>query len=108
MLGNPGSNPLELFWDVVDRLDQVLDAKISVVEDAIRKYRGRRKTETAKDVKGMDIDDQPLVSPQTSMDEFKYLVEAAFNDQDSSALSDSDLSEIFLTASRYFCIMLAY
>ena len=24
MLGNPGSNPLELFWDVVDDLDQKL------------------------------------------------------------------------------------
>ncbi|KZS98672.1 hypothetical protein SISNIDRAFT_546577 [Sistotremastrum niveocremeum HHB9708] len=31
MLGNPGSNPLELFWDEVDKLDQVLDAKVARV-----------------------------------------------------------------------------
>ncbi|KAJ7619887.1 hypothetical protein B0H17DRAFT_1113867 [Mycena rosella] len=38
MLGNPGSNPLELFWDVVDELDQKLDKKIAVVEEAIGRY----------------------------------------------------------------------
>ncbi|KAF8159573.1 hypothetical protein B0H34DRAFT_842867 [Crassisporium funariophilum] len=32
MLGNPGSNPLELFWDVVDALDQQLDAKIVAMD----------------------------------------------------------------------------
>ncbi|KAE9399919.1 hypothetical protein BT96DRAFT_957117 [Gymnopus androsaceus JB14] len=35
MLGNPGSNQLELFWDVVDALDQKLDAKIAVVTNAL-------------------------------------------------------------------------
>ncbi|KAK7679434.1 hypothetical protein QCA50_017488 [Cerrena zonata] len=38
MLGIPGSNPLELFWDVIDGLDQKLDAKILLVEEAIRKW----------------------------------------------------------------------
>lgn len=37
MLGNPGSNPLELFWDVVDKLDQALDVKVSVVEGVLTK-----------------------------------------------------------------------
>ncbi|KZV94551.1 hypothetical protein EXIGLDRAFT_736585 [Exidia glandulosa HHB12029] len=36
MLGNPGSNPLEMFWDVVDELDQVLDSKVDKVEDAFK------------------------------------------------------------------------
>ncbi|KAG8953364.1 hypothetical protein FRC03_011795 [Tulasnella sp. 419] len=31
LLGNPGSNPLELFWDVVDKLDQELDVKESKI-----------------------------------------------------------------------------
>jgi pre-mRNA-processing factor 40 len=30
MLGNPGSNPLELFWDVVDMFDQQLDTMINL------------------------------------------------------------------------------
>ncbi|KAJ7576904.1 hypothetical protein C8J56DRAFT_1114320, partial [Mycena floridula] len=38
MLGNPGSNQLELFWDAVDALDQKLDVKLAVVQDAIKKY----------------------------------------------------------------------
>ncbi|KXN90711.1 Pre-mRNA-processing protein prp40 [Leucoagaricus sp. SymC.cos] len=38
MLGNPGSNPLELFWDAVDALDQKLDAKVTVVEDVLRQW----------------------------------------------------------------------
>ncbi|EJD47946.1 hypothetical protein AURDEDRAFT_102119 [Auricularia subglabra TFB-10046 SS5] len=37
MLGNPGSNPLELFWDVVDELDQVLDAKVDKAEEAFKR-----------------------------------------------------------------------
>ncbi|CAL1714843.1 unnamed protein product [Somion occarium] len=38
ILGNPGSNPLELFWDLVDSLDQKLDAKLALIEDAIKKH----------------------------------------------------------------------
>ena len=38
VLGNQGSNPLELFWDVVDSLDQKLDAKIQLVESAIARW----------------------------------------------------------------------
>lgn len=37
MLGTPGSNPLELFWDVVDALDQALDERIAIVENALRR-----------------------------------------------------------------------
>ncbi len=38
MLGNPGSNPLELFWDAVDTLDQKLEAKITAVQDILRQW----------------------------------------------------------------------
>jgi pre-mRNA-processing factor 40 len=37
LLGNPGSNPLELFWDVVDGLDQKLDAKVEEVQAALKR-----------------------------------------------------------------------
>ena len=36
LLGNPGSNPLELFWDVVDGLDQKLDEKVELVDNALK------------------------------------------------------------------------
>ena len=39
MLGNPGSNPLEMFWDVVDEMDQVLDEKVDKAEDAFQSTR---------------------------------------------------------------------
>lgn len=42
MLGNPGSNPLELFWDVVDTFDQQLDKKIIIVEEAIKRHNDKR------------------------------------------------------------------
>lgn len=45
MLGHPGSNPLELFWDVVDAFDQKLDKKILIVEDAIKRYNEKRTKE---------------------------------------------------------------
>ncbi|KAG8897018.1 hypothetical protein FRB99_008513, partial [Tulasnella sp. 403] len=35
MLGNAGSNPLELFWDMVDELDQQLEAKEHIVQKAL-------------------------------------------------------------------------
>jgi pre-mRNA-processing factor 40 len=34
LLGNPGSNPLELFWDVVDILDEALEHHAMLVEKA--------------------------------------------------------------------------
>lgn len=37
MLGTPGSNPLELFWDIVDELDQALDNCIAVAEKVFKK-----------------------------------------------------------------------
>lgn len=37
MLGTPGSNPLELFWDMVDELDQALDERVAIVESAFKR-----------------------------------------------------------------------
>ncbi|KDQ19637.1 hypothetical protein BOTBODRAFT_126520 [Botryobasidium botryosum FD-172 SS1] len=36
LLGNPGSNPLELFWDVIDKLDQELERRVAVVESVLQ------------------------------------------------------------------------
>ena len=36
ILGNPGSTPLELFWDEVDKLDQIFDPKLERVEEFFR------------------------------------------------------------------------
>ncbi|SRR5260221_12316460 len=35
LLGNPGSNPLELFWDAVDALDQELEGQAAKVEKVL-------------------------------------------------------------------------
>lgn len=80
MLGNPGSNQLELFWDVVDRLDQELDKKIDVVLAAIADYNakvnGDNGTEADGDiVMGNGAEEKPkepgfIVSPETTAEEF--------------------------------------
>jgi pre-mRNA-processing factor 40 len=36
ILGNPGSTPLELFWDEVDKLDQIFDPKLQKVEAILK------------------------------------------------------------------------
>ena len=36
LLGVPGSNPLELFWDAVDQLDQQLDVKVNQAEKVLQ------------------------------------------------------------------------
>ncbi|KAF4594131.1 hypothetical protein EYR40_008934 [Pleurotus pulmonarius] len=45
ILGNPGSNPLELFWDAVDRLDAALDARIGGVEGVLREQALKRQAD---------------------------------------------------------------
>ncbi|KAG8691763.1 hypothetical protein FRC11_010634, partial [Ceratobasidium sp. 423] len=35
LLGTPGSNPIELFWDVVDQFDQALEEKVARVNRAM-------------------------------------------------------------------------
>ncbi|KAG6813858.1 hypothetical protein H0H92_006265 [Tricholoma furcatifolium] len=93
MLGNPGSNPLELFWDVVDVLDQELDRKIAIVEAVIEHYNdneGQMKREDG------DKDAGFSVGPNTTEAAFMGIVEANADDA-VKTLSKEDLIQIFTT-----------
>lgn len=104
MLGIPGSNPLELFWDVVDSLDQKLDAKIAIAEAAIRRHnktlQAQRpdadKSESKEDEAKEDSVKLFQVEPETTEEEFLAVVKA---DQDESVatLVKEDWREIFET-----------
>jgi pre-mRNA-processing factor 40 len=50
LLGNPGSNPIELFWDVVDQLDQELEVRISLIESALEPKGIKFSVELSQDV----------------------------------------------------------
>ena len=105
MLGNPGSNPLELFWDAVDALDQKLDAKIVVVEDAIKRFNAEHhpaEVEEPSDDK-MKTDDETLftITPETTWDEFVDVIR-----EDGEAvkdLSQEDLQLVFKTVRVFVC-----
>jgi len=90
MLGRPGSNPIELFWDVVDDLDQKLDAKIATVDAAIKRYNSKR----SSDAEGSS---QPWsVRPETTEVEFLKVIQEN-GDEESASLSTDDLKQIFTT-----------
>lgn len=116
MLGNPGSNPLELFWDAVDTLDQQLDAKVAVVEDAIKRHNTALDSSAKKDEESLrkNQDDDAMdvtpilfvVAPTTTWEEFAAVVN---KEADSSlkALSDEELHLVFDTVrsfSVFICI----
>ncbi|PPR00511.1 hypothetical protein CVT26_009897 [Gymnopilus dilepis] len=99
MLGNPGSNPLELFWDAVDALDQKLDAKVVIVEDAIKRHNARleQKKDQSEDKDGMDTTEAPfVVAPQTTWEQFAGVVSKEA-DASVKALSDEELQLVFKT-----------
>ncbi|KAG9223804.1 hypothetical protein CCMSSC00406_0004855 [Pleurotus cornucopiae] len=91
LLGSPGSNPLELFWDAVDRLDQALDARMGVVEGVVGAYLARggggeqQQADDAKEGKqegeGKDgevkEEAKPFVTPDTTEEEFRRVVAEA-------------------------------
>jgi len=90
MLGKPGSNPIELFWDVVDDLDQKLDAKIATVEAAIKRYNSK----LSSDAEGSS---QPWsVKPETTEAEFLKVVKEN-GDEETATLSIDELKNIFTT-----------
>ncbi|KAG6902600.1 hypothetical protein C0995_014607 [Termitomyces sp. Mi166 len=93
MLGNPGSNPLELFWDVVDVLDQELDRKTAVVEAAFERHNAKEAQR-----KGDDADKNAgfAVGPETKEEQFRNIVKMNA-DEAVNALSEEDLVEIFTT-----------
>jgi pre-mRNA-processing factor 40 len=90
MLGKPGSNPIELFWDVVDDLDQKLDAKIATVDAAIK----RHNVELSSNAEGSS---QPWsIQAETTEAEFLKIVQDN-GDEESAALSIDELKQIFTT-----------
>ncbi|KAF7797497.1 hypothetical protein EIP86_008697 [Pleurotus ostreatoroseus] len=116
ILGNPGSNPLELFWDVVDSLDQKLDEKIEIVETAIKKHNEKLAPADAenaaakeKDVDMADDKDKEKVkeegdpnapnlfkvAPETTKAEFLSIVKR--DEEVVKKLKQEDLEEVFDT-----------
>lgn len=96
ILGNPGSGPLELFWDIVDAMDQKLEGKIEVVQGAIKRYNEKNKPSD-----GMDVDGGPVafkVGIETTAAEFLNVVKAD-EDEQVRALSDKALSDVFRAVS---------
>lgn len=100
MLGNPGSNPLELFWDAVDTLDQKLDAKIVVVGDVLRQWSPpgseaeKSKAEGDGDVKMSDTENGFVVSVDSKEEEFLKVVNAHATEP-VRQLSEGDLHAVF-------------
>ena len=90
MLGKPGSNPIELFWDVVDDLDQKLDAKIATVEAAIKRFNSK----LSSDAEGSS--QSWSVKPETTEAEFLKVVQEN-GDEETAALSTDELRYIFTT-----------
>lgn len=90
ILGNPGSNPLELFWDAVDTLDQQLDEKVGIVENII--VRHNAKIAESKD-------EAPFsVAPETTWEQFVGVVNADADAQ-VKALDNRELRVVFTTVS---------
>lgn len=101
LLGKPGSNPLELFWDVVDGLDQKLDAKIAGVSAAIKQHNSKLPAPEGSD-DAMAVDGQEnavkptpfTVDSDTKEDDFMALIKGEAADG-TKTLSDADLREVF-------------
>jgi pre-mRNA-processing factor 40 len=111
MLGNPGSNPLELFWDAVDALDQKLDAKINVVEAVVKRWSPsgieahKQKPDGDGDVK-MGETDKGFVDVDTTEEQFMNAIKDDATDA-VKQLSAEDLREVF-TAVRILNIFFRF
>ena len=100
ILGNPGSNPLELFWDAVDALDQKLDGKVAVVEKVLSKKSGDVPVNDTKDAEGDStmngVHASFEVTPTTTEEEFKATAtKLGADDEEFKLLTEGDLSIIF-------------
>ena len=98
ILGNPGSGPLELFWDVVDAMDQKLEGKIEIVEGAMKRYNEKHRPSD-----GMDVDNAAVafkVGIETTVKEFLDVVKAD-EDEQVRALTDEELSGVFRGVSSF-------
>ena len=93
MLGNPGSNPLELFWDAVDALDQQLDRKIMIVEEVFKNY-GVQEEVVSDKAKSKGF----VIGSETTEEEFNKVVKA-HADEAVRTLTKEDLYEVYKTVS---------
>lgn len=100
MLGNPGSNPLELFWDLVDGFDQKLDKKIVAVEDAVKRYNDKqvKDGENQGDDKINGGHHHFSVTSHTTWHEFCGVVDSEL-DAASTPMTEDDLRVVFKTVS---------
>ena len=92
ILGTPGSGPLELFWDIVDAMDQKLEGKIEIVEGAVRRYNEKHKLSDGIDVDGGAVAFK--VGIETTAKAFLDVVKAD-EDKQVRALADEELSDVF-------------
>ncbi|KAI6114778.1 hypothetical protein EDD16DRAFT_1693491 [Pisolithus croceorrhizus] len=88
LLGKPGSNPLELFWDVVDKLDQQLDTKIAITEESIRKVEAPN--ETAEDGAKSGV---VMITPESTLEGF--IARVRRDPESVGKLRDEELREVF-------------
>jgi pre-mRNA-processing factor 40 len=102
LLGNPGSNPLELFWDVVDSLDKSLDQKIADVEQAITRYNTNHAVENEESDQATAAPPAFVIGFDTNLDEFIKLVKADGSESVKN-LTDEDLQDVFKTVRGQSC-----
>ena len=98
ILGNPGSGPLELFWDIVDGMDQKLEGKIEIVEGAVERYNEKHRPSD-----GVDVDNATVtfkVGIETTVKEFLDVVKAD-EDEQVRALTNEELSDVFRAVSSF-------
>lgn len=100
LLGSPGSNPIELFWDIVDKMDQEFDVKVTVIEDAIKRYNDAHSVEGDKDSDTTDDQKEEkkafVFGVDTSETDFKKVVAGGgVNDKAYNDLPEDDIAEIF-------------
>ena len=105
ILGTPGSGPLELFWDIVDTMDQKLEGKIEIIEGAVRRYNEKHKLGD-----GMDVDGGAIafkVGIETTAKAFLDVVKAD-EDKQVRALTDEELSAVFCAVSSSSFLSVAW
>ncbi|KAF8661346.1 hypothetical protein AX16_001441 [Volvariella volvacea WC 439] len=95
MLGKPGSNPLELFWDAVDALDQQLDAKIVVIEEVIKQYNSSLPSTSSSQTEDGESKEKGFsVGIETTFEEFSKIVQDSATDI-AVQLSPEDFRQVF-------------
>ena len=102
ILGSPGSNPLELFWDLVDGLDQKLDEKMAVVEEVLKKVKVNARASTpeqGEEPTGL-VEEGFVVKPETTHEEFLKVVEENA-DEGVKAMPKEDVELIFKTVRSF-------